>query len=141
MRHLPGVAFMKNRDGRYVFYNEAAQGLFHLDPVDFLGKTDHEVWPGEYADRLVANDEEVLRTKSLVEAVEAVPHKQGVHHWLIYKFPIVDENDEVQFIGGDGDRHHGTASARRSAAAIAERWKRWGGWRAAWRTTSTICSR
>ena len=102
MRHLPGVAFMKNRDGRYVFYNEAAQGLFHLDPVDFLGKTDHEVWPGEYADRLVANDEEVLRTKSLVEAVEAVPHKQGVHHWLIYKFPIVDENDEVQFIGGMG---------------------------------------
>jgi len=102
MRHLPGVAFMKNRDGRYVFYNEAAQGLFHIDPADFLGKTDHEVWPCEYADRLVANDEEVLRTKSLVEAVEAVPHKQGVHHWLIYKFPIVDEKDEVQFIGGMG---------------------------------------
>ena len=102
MRHLPGVAFMKNRDGRYVFYNEAAQGLFHIDPADFLGKTDHEVWPCEYADHLVANDEEVLRTKSLVEAVEAVPHKQGVHHWLIYKFPIVDEKDEVQFIGGMG---------------------------------------
>lgn len=102
MRHLPGVAFMKNRDGRYVFYNEAAQGLFHLDPAEFLGKTDHEVWPAEYADRLVANDDKVLRTKALVEAVEAVPHRQGVHHWLIYKFPIVDENDEVQFIGGMG---------------------------------------
>jgi len=102
MRHMPGVAFMKNRDGRYVFYNEAAQGLFHLDPADFLGKTDHEVWPAEYADHLVANDDEVLRTKSLVEAVEAIPHRQGVHHWLLYKFPIVDENDEVQFIGGMG---------------------------------------
>ena len=102
MRHLPGVAFMKNREGRYVFYNEAAQGLFHLDPEEFLGKTDHEVWPTEYADRLVANDYAVLRSKALVEAVEAVPHRQGVHHWLIYKFPIVDENDEVQFIGGMG---------------------------------------
>src|SRR5579864_6576402 len=103
MRHLPGVAFMKNRDGRYVFYNEAAQGLFDVDPADFIGKTDHEVWPSEYADRLVTNDDEVLRTKSLVEAVEAVPHqRQGVHHWLMYKFPIVDENDEVQFIGGMG---------------------------------------
>lgn len=102
MRHLPGVAFMKNREGRYVFYNEAAQGLFHLDPADFLGKTDHEVWPADYADRFVANDEAVIRSKALVEAVEAVPHRQGVHHWLIYKFPIVDENDEVQFIGGMG---------------------------------------
>ena len=102
MRHLPGVAFMKNREGRYVFYNDAAQGLFHLDPADFLGKTDHEVWPPEYADRLIANDEKVLRTKALVEAVESVPQQHGVHHWLIYKFPIVDENDEVQFIGGMG---------------------------------------
>ncbi len=102
MRHLPGVAFMKDREGRYVFYNEAAQGLFHLDPVDFLGKTDHEVWPAEYADRFVANDEAVLRSKTLVEAVEAVPHRQGVHYWLIYKFPIVDDYDEVQFIGGMG---------------------------------------
>jgi two-component system cell cycle sensor histidine kinase/response regulator CckA len=102
MRHLPGVAFMKNRQGQYVFYNEAAQGLFHLDPSEFLGQTDHDVWPSEYADRFVSNDAEVFRTKKPVEAVEAVPHQQAVHYWLIYKFPILDENDEVQFIGGVG---------------------------------------
>src|SRR3989442_12415121 len=52
MRHLPGVAFMKNREGHYVYYNEAARGLFQLDPEDFLGKTDHEVWPVEYAEQI-----------------------------------------------------------------------------------------
>jgi PAS domain S-box-containing protein len=102
MRHLPGVAFMKNRRGQYVFYNEAALGLFHVEPSAFLGKTDHEVWPSEYADRFVSNDTVVFRTKKPVEAVEAVPHKQAVHYWLIYKFPILDENEEVQFIGGVG---------------------------------------
>jgi PAS domain S-box-containing protein len=102
MRHLPGVAFMKNRQGQYVFYNEAAQGLFHLDPDDFLGKTDHDVWPAEYANRFVANDLEVTRSKRLAENVEPIPHKHAVHHWLIYRFPILDENDEVQFIGGVG---------------------------------------
>jgi two-component system, cell cycle sensor histidine kinase and response regulator CckA len=102
MRHLPGVAFMKNRQGQYVFYNEAAHGLFHMDPGDFLGKTDHDIWPAEYAERFVANDAEVLRTRRLVETVEPLPHKLTVHHWLIYKFPILDENDEVQFIGGVG---------------------------------------
>jgi len=102
MRHLPGVAFMKNREGLYVYYNEAAQGLFQLDPEDFLGKTDYEVWPVEYAERFVANDREVIRTKTLVETVDPVPHKHAVHHWLIYRFPILDEHDEVQFIGGVG---------------------------------------
>jgi two-component system cell cycle sensor histidine kinase/response regulator CckA len=102
MRHLPGVAFMKNRLGEYVFYNDAAQGLFHLDPDDFLGKTDHQVWPVEYADRFVASDREVLRSKKLVETVEAVPHKHAVHHWLFYRFPILDQSEEVQFIGGVG---------------------------------------
>jgi len=102
MRHLPGVAFMKNRQGQYVFYNEAAQGLFHLDPDDFLGKTDHEAWPEEYANRFVAHDLEVVRTKKLAENVEPIPHKHGVHQWLIYRFPILDENEDVQFIGGVG---------------------------------------
>ena len=102
MRHLPGVAFMKNREGHYVYYNEAARGLFQLDPEDFLGKTDHEVWPVEYAERFVTNDREVIRTKTLVETVDPVPHKHAVHHWLIYRFPILDEHDEVQFIGGVG---------------------------------------
>ena len=102
MRHLPGVAFMKNRQGQYVFYNEAAQGLFHLDPENFLGKTDHEVWPEEFARRFVNHDLEVVHTKRLAENVEPVPHKQGVHHWLMYRFPILDENEEVQFIGGVG---------------------------------------
>jgi PAS domain S-box-containing protein len=102
MRHLPGVAFMKNREGHYVYYNEAAQGLFQLDPEDFLGKTDYEVWPVEYAERFVTNDREVIRTKALVETVDPVPHKHAVHHWLIYRFPILDEHEEVQFIGGVG---------------------------------------
>ena len=102
MRHLPGVAFMKNRQGQYVFYNEGAQGLFALNPEDFLGKTDQEVWPAEYAKRFVASDAEVIGGKKLLETVEAIPHQHAVHHWLIYRFPILDENDEVQFIGGVG---------------------------------------
>jgi two-component system, cell cycle sensor histidine kinase and response regulator CckA len=102
MRHLPGVAFMKNRMGQYVFYNEAALGLFDLSPDDFLGKTDHQVWPAEYAERFVASDSEVIRTKKLLETVEAIPHEHAVHHWLIYRFPILDEHDEVQLIGGVG---------------------------------------
>src|SRR5712692_7044594 len=59
MRHLPGVAFMKNRQGQYVFCNDAAQGLFDRESEQFVGKTDREVWPAEYAERLVANDREV----------------------------------------------------------------------------------
>ncbi|HKW97250.1 MAG TPA: PAS domain S-box protein [Bryobacteraceae bacterium] len=102
MRHWPGVAFIKDTESRYVFYNQAAGGLFELSAGDFLGKMDDEIWPAEVAQRFLANDRAVLKTKKLVENVEAVPHKHGVHQWLIYKFPILNEDDEVQFIGGVG---------------------------------------
>jgi len=102
MRHMPGVAFMKDREGRYVFYNGGAEGLFPHEPAQFLGRRDDELWPAQYADDFAETDREVLRTKKLLEVVETVPHKHGVHQWLVYKFPILDENEEVQFIGGVG---------------------------------------
>ncbi|PYT28002.1 MAG: hybrid sensor histidine kinase/response regulator [Acidobacteria bacterium] len=102
MRHLPGVAFMKNALGQYIFYNEGAEGLFHLDPEQFLGKTDDEIWPAEFAERFKANDLDVWQNKRLVETIEPVPHKNAIRYWLIYRFPILDENEQVQFIGGMG---------------------------------------
>src|SRR5579862_4529870 len=44
MRHLPGVAFIKDRSGRYIFYNEATEGI--LPPQhqhQFLGRTDDDI--------------------------------------------------------------------------------------------------
>jgi PAS domain S-box-containing protein len=101
MRHLPGVAFIKDLNGKYVYYNEASWAQFRIRPEDIVGKTDEQIWPRENAERYRQNDATVVESKHPLEFVEPVAHPEGQHFWLIYKFPIV-EADEVILVGGVG---------------------------------------
>ncbi len=101
MRHLPGVAFTKDLDGRYVYYNEAAWPLFGKPPEALIGRRDEEIWPAEDAALYRSHDEQVIATGRPVEVLEPGLHADGRHFWLMYKFPIV-ENGRVVLIGGIG---------------------------------------
>ncbi|MEP6714884.1 MAG: PAS domain-containing protein [Terriglobia bacterium] len=101
MKHLPGVAFIKDLAGRYVYYNEAAWTQFQKRPEEIIGRTDEEIWTSEDAGRYRTNDAAVVETRRPMECIEPVAHGDGEHSWLIYKFPIV-EKGQVVFVGGVG---------------------------------------
>jgi two-component system cell cycle sensor histidine kinase/response regulator CckA len=101
MRHLPGIAFIKDLDGRYVYYNDACVALFGKSPAEIVGRTDAELWPADNAALYRSNDASVIETRRPVEVTEPVKHRDGPHSWLIYKFPIL-EDGEVYFVGGIG---------------------------------------
>ncbi len=101
MRYLPGIAFIKDLNGRYVYYNEASLPLFGKPPQDIVGKTDDEIWPAEEAALYRGNDANVVSTGRPTEVTEPVQHADGQHSWLIYKFPILEEG-AVRFVGGIG---------------------------------------
>jgi PAS domain S-box-containing protein len=100
MRHLPGVAFMKDVDGRYVYVNDTFEVLFHHTPSEYIGKTDDEVWPPAIAAQLRRNDQHVIETRAVVQTTETVPHDDGPHDWLVTKFPILNEAGEPVIVGG-----------------------------------------
>jgi two-component system cell cycle sensor histidine kinase/response regulator CckA len=101
MRHLPGVAFIKDPGGKYVYYNDACWMLFEKHPSEIIGKTDEEVWPPDEAAHYRANDALVVKNRRPIEVTEPVRHSDGLHSWLIYKFPIM-ENGNVLLVGGIG---------------------------------------
>jgi two-component system cell cycle sensor histidine kinase/response regulator CckA len=101
MRHLPGIAFIKDLTGKYVYYNEAAWPQFQKRPEEIVGKTDEDIWPAEDAARHRANDASVIASGRPVEFVEPTMHQDGPHWWLIYKFPII-EGGKVALVGGIG---------------------------------------
>ncbi len=101
MHHLPGIAFIKDLDGRYVYYNEAAWHLFHIRPEAIVGKTDEDIWSADHAARYRQNDAVVVSTRRPAEWVEPVLHADGPHSWLIYKFPII-EHERVTMVCGIG---------------------------------------
>lgn len=101
MHHLPGIAFIKDLAGRYVYYNEAAWTVFGMRPEDIVGKTDEEIWPAEDAARYRQNDAAVIETGRPSEYLEPFTRPDGPRSWLIYKFPIT-ENGKVSLVGGIG---------------------------------------
>ncbi len=90
LRYVPGVAFMKDAQGRYAYVNESFEKLVGLTLEHLRGKTDAEIWPPEIAAQFRANDAEVMARKQAVQVVETVPQADGPHFWLSSKFPILD---------------------------------------------------
>ena len=101
MRHLPGIAFLKDLTGRYVYYNEAAWHQFGRRPRDLVGKTDEEIWTPEEAARHREYDYSVITSGRMVQFVEPATQSDGIHYWLIHKFPIT-EDGKVALVGGIG---------------------------------------
>lgn len=102
MSNLPGVAFIKDKDRRYVYLNEAADHYICHDAIDCLGKRDEEILPEEIATRMRQSDEEVLRQKHIVHVVEEITVTSPPHRWFTTKFPIIDKFGAANWLGGVG---------------------------------------
>jgi|GEM_PF-2255937 len=101
MNNLPGVAFIKDLEGRYAFYNQACQQIMGRDLPEIIGRTDHDLWPAEVADRLRSNDRMVLGEGEPLEFVETIPAPSGIQNWLTSKFPIHKDGRPI-FLAGVG---------------------------------------
>ena len=88
MRHIPGVAFIKDVRGRYLYVNELFEALFHRALSDLRGKTDDEIWPATVATQLKENDSHVIESRKALQTIENVPLDDGPREWLVTKFPI-----------------------------------------------------
>jgi PAS domain S-box-containing protein len=94
------VVQVKDLDGRYVRINRRFEEIFGLDRSQILGKTDHDLFPKEIADRFRANDLEVAKTGRPLEFEEVAPHKDGPHDYISIKFPLLDEGGVVYATAG-----------------------------------------
>lgn len=89
MDNSPVVAFIKDAEGRRVYFNRPYQETFQANHGHLLGKTDFELFPPEVAQKLHETDLAVLASRTPTRIIEDVPTPDGkTHHWLVIKFPI-----------------------------------------------------
>lgn len=101
MEQLPGLAWIKDDEGRYLYVNEAAERVFGVSRDRLLGQTDNEIFPPATAAQFRKNDSEALQSTEGVQVVETLRHDDGiVHHSIVSKFPIAGPTDESTMIGG-----------------------------------------
>jgi two-component system, cell cycle sensor histidine kinase and response regulator CckA len=102
MQHLPGIAFMKDLEGRYVYHSARPETLGGRRGPEIVGKTDDEVFPAEFAALYQANDRLAIESGVPIEVVEQCVQGEETHEWLLYKFPIPDRSGRTVFLGGIG---------------------------------------
>jgi PAS domain S-box-containing protein len=91
LRYTPAVVYIRDGNGRYTFVNSRYEELFGRRNKEILGKTVHDVFPKEFADRYRASDRRVLLEGRPCQVEESAPHEEGVRAYLATKFPIYDE--------------------------------------------------
>lgn len=92
LRYTPAVVYIRDGNGRYTYVNSRYEELFGRRNEEILGKTVHDVFPKEFADRFGASDRRVLSEGRPCQFEESAPHKEGVRVYLATKFPIYDES-------------------------------------------------
>src|SRR5208283_3937447 len=101
MQHLPGLAWVKDLEGRYVYASDALQKVFRCHQNGLIGKTDEEVLPPETATQFKQNDARALARETGVQIIETLEHDDGIiHHSLVNKFPISGPEGRPAFTGG-----------------------------------------
>ncbi len=101
MHYLPGLAWIKDSQGRYVFANEAAARAFQTSRAELIGRTDAEVFPPEIAAQFSEHDRIALENGTGVQVIETLEHDDGVlHKSIVHKFPMPGADGAAPYVGG-----------------------------------------
>ncbi len=100
MRHMPMVAFIKDRDGRMLYVNSRFETLHRVSAQDVVGKTDGELWPPAVAAELRARDKVIFDSLEPLECKEVVgTDNNDSYRALVVKFPFHEDNGQLR-LGG-----------------------------------------
>jgi PAS domain S-box-containing protein len=102
MRHFPGIAVMRDPQGRYVFVNKGWEDAFQTSRDDCLDKSLEEVWPPPEARQFREDDQAVIAGRQPSREIRQLPHRDGRHDWLMTRFPIFGQEDQPMLIGAFG---------------------------------------
>jgi PAS domain S-box-containing protein len=91
LNNSPCVAFVRDLEGRLIYYNEPYRRVLQRGKESMLGTTDGERFPPEVSEQLRRNNELVWKSNRPIEVIEEVPGADGVlRPWLVFKFPVPD---------------------------------------------------
>jgi diguanylate cyclase (GGDEF)-like protein/PAS domain S-box-containing protein len=103
IEHIPAVVFVKDaRDFRFILLNCAGEEFLGVKREAIIGRTDHDVFPRDEADRFVARDRVVLKSRQ-VEIIEEepvhTPHN-GLRFLRTRMIVVCDDREQPQYLLG-----------------------------------------
>lgn len=101
MENLPGRAWIKDAQRRYVFINQRMQDEFGRTLEDCVGKTAEELYGIESVSSFQKNDVLALAENRPLSVVESIKRPDGTLEWShVSKFPIPAVGEQPAMLGG-----------------------------------------
>jgi PAS domain S-box-containing protein len=103
--NLPDYIYTKDRQSKYVLFNEATMRLLGVStPQEYVGKGDFDYYPQEFAERYYADEQAMMADNhALINREEPVIDRDGNVSWLLTtKAPLLDDQGQVIGIVGVG---------------------------------------
>lgn len=100
LENISRPIFCKNLEGEYLTVNRHFEALVNETNENIEGKTDYDLFTEDVAGSLMVTDANIKESKRSVD-IELKIEKENTHRsYLVSKFPLLDNNDELIAIGG-----------------------------------------
>ena len=94
--NIPDIAWLKDKQGRFIMANEQFCKACGYKLEDLIGKTDLDIWPLDLAQSYMQDDQEVIKSKKRKCVQERLSDVEGKIAWIeTVKTPIFDEDDKI----------------------------------------------
>ncbi len=96
MDSIPDIAWLKDKDSRFIAANQPFGDACGVSPAELVGKTDLDIWPCRLAERYRADDEQVIQTGQVKRVEEPLIDQSGRRRWIeTIKVPTWDKQGQV----------------------------------------------
>lgn len=101
-KYIPGCVYYKSADGYYLACSDyMVRDSGFKTEHDIVGKTDYELFSKEQADKLRANDLQVIKEEKTITTEEAITLSGGVRYFEVIKVPFRDQDGVIVGVIGN----------------------------------------
>jgi len=119
--NAPITVFVKDLEGRFTFTNRDFDAIFDHSRGWAVGKKDADFLPAEVVAQNRDNDRAALEAGHALESEELIPGKDGMHVYMVSKFPLLDASGAPYAVCGIALDITARKRAEEERAALADR--------------------
>jgi PAS domain S-box-containing protein len=92
----PDIAWLKDKEGRFIAVNEPFSKACGVKRGDLVGKTDLDIWPAVLAESYRIDDQKVIETGEQKRVEEPLADSNGIIKWIeTIKTPVWDGQGNI----------------------------------------------
>ncbi len=89
---IPDPVFMKDHELKWIYGNPVILDLYNIDKENYIGKTEDQLLPAEFAESCMASDRKAIAAHMVSKSEECARAEDGgIRYYEVFKVPFHEE--------------------------------------------------